>query len=444
MKRRLTSLRAFVPGSIAARGGILIALAVGSVAVPAWLIHRTLVDRECARQQYGSETFLAVALTAHLEDSAGTGPERDAWLQRVAALGRRVTWAAVYDSKGDGLEFRRRTALPQAQITAQIDLGARQPCRKALRVDGVESPCLELVTIPQPGDVTLAVIIDRSDDAAPSGWGLLWPIGVGLAGLAAALAWFRYAIERPIQHVGRRLAAVHAGLSAAALVDTAPTELAGLVESIAETRQEVQRWRGEATFLRHSVNAVVDARTRRAENARHRAEREAYTDPLTRLGNRRLLERDLPVLFTERQNEGGDLALVVFDVDHFKRLNDTRGHEAGDQVLAFTGDLLRATLRRGVDRAIRLGGDEFVLVLPDTSALEACEVARRLVALFAQRTRMLRGMDPVPSLSAGVASLRQHAAGSWEELLRMADDAMYWAKRGRHGVATVADTRHRS
>lgn len=432
-----------MPGSIAARGLILIALVASSVAVPAWFIHRAFAEEAGLRQQYCSETFLAVALTAYLENSAGAGLERDAWLQRVAALGRRVTWAGIYDAEGDGLEFRRRTALPQKQITAQIDLAAREPGSRPLLVDGVPSPGLELLTIPQPGNVTLAVIVDRGADAGPANLGLLWPACLGLAGLAAALAWFHYGIQRPIQHIGQKLAAVHAGLSAAALADTAPTELAGLVTSVAETQQELEKWRGEATLLRHSVDAVVDARTRRAESARNRAEREADTDPLTRLGNRRLLERDLPTLFAQRQSEGGELALVVLDVDHLKLLNDTRGHEAGDELLAFVGELLRATLRKGVDRAVRSGGDEFVLVLPDTSALEACQVARRLTSLFAQRARMFRGVNPAPSLSAGVASLRQHAAGSWEELLRMADEAMYWAKRRRHGVATVADARQR-
>jgi diguanylate cyclase (GGDEF)-like protein len=441
MKGCCGRLRALVPGSIAARGLILIALVAGSVAVPAVLVCRAQAQREFRQQQYASETFLAVALMAYLENGTSVGPERDAWLQRVAALGRRVTWAGVYDAEGDGLEFRRRTTLAQEKIAAQIDLGARQPGRTPLLLDGVKSQRFELLTVPQPGDVTLAVIIDRGYDAEPSGLGLFWPVCLGLAGLVAALVWFHYGIEEPILRIGQKLAAVHAGLSEAALSDAAPTELAKLVTSVAQTRQELEKWRGEATHLRHTVNVVVDARTRQAESARHRAEREADTDPLTRLGNRRLLERELPTLFAERQMAGGELALVVLDVDHLKVLNDTCGHEAGDQILAFTGDLLRATLRKGLDRAVRSGGDEFVLVLPDTPALEACEVARRLTSLFAQRAKMFRAVNPLPSLSAGVASLRQHAAGSWEELLRMADEAMYWAKRRRHGVATVADAR---
>ena len=351
-------------------------------------------------------------------------------------------WAGVFDAEGKGLEFRRRTTLPQEQIAAQIDLTAQTSQSRPLLIDGVPSQRFELATLPQPSHVTLAVIIDQGDDAAAAAsMPLMWPVCLGLAGLVAALLWFHYGIELPIRQVGRRLAAVHAGLTEAALGHAAPTELAGLVTSVAETRQELEKWRVEATYLRHSVDAVVDARTRRAESARQRAEREADTDALTRVGNRRMLERELPAMFTKRQRAGAELALVMLDVDHLKRLNDTLGHQAGDEVLAFMGELLRATLRKGIDRAIRSGGDEFVLILPDTTALEACEVARRLTSLFAQRARTIAGVDPPPSLSAGVASLRQHAAGSWDELLRMADEAMYWAKRQRHGVATIADAR---
>ena len=74
-------LRALIPGSIAARGMVLIVLVTGSVAVPAWSLHRALADRERRRNQYGSETFLAVALTAYLENATSAGAERDVWLQ---------------------------------------------------------------------------------------------------------------------------------------------------------------------------------------------------------------------------------------------------------------------------------------------------------------------------------------------------------------------------
>ena len=98
-------------------------------------------------------------------------------------------------------------------------------------------------------------------------------------------------------------------------------------------------------------------------------------------------------------------------------------------------------IRKGVDYAIRTGGDEFVLLLPDTNTQQAIAVARRLEALFAQKARMLEKADPPPGLSAGIASLREHGADDWSQLLRMADQAMYYAKRTRTGVAAVSDVR---
>jgi diguanylate cyclase (GGDEF)-like protein len=187
------------------------------------------------------------------------------------------------------------------------------------------------------------------------------------------------------------------------------------------------------------MEAAVDARTRRATRAQRRAEREAETDTLTQLANRRGLEHELPRLVEVQRRAGGELSLIMFDVDHFKLVNDVVGHAAGDELLAFVGSLLRGATRKGMDLAARYGGDEFVLVLPGSTAIEAADVARRMITLFAQRTRVMHEVQPLPSLSAGVACMRQHGAWSAEDLLRVGDEAMYWAKRNRTGVATPRD-----
>jgi diguanylate cyclase (GGDEF)-like protein len=441
MKGWLRSVYALVPASIAARGAVLIVLVILSVAGPGWLTYETQLQQMREHEQYASESFLAVALAGYLEHAATDAAERDSWMERIAALGRRVMWAGVLDAEGNGLEFRRRTALPQEQIIAQIDRGAQRPQVLRLRMDGAASERFELRTIPRPEDgVTLAVILDRG--APPRQVALGVPVramAAGMAGLLLAFAWFFFAIQRPLAHFGRRLASWHAGLAETAPASELPSELAGVAASVAETQLELTKWRGEATYLRHSVERTVDARTRRAETARQRAERDADTDPLTRLCNRRALERELPALFAAQQSAAAELAVIVFDVDRFKTLNDTRGHPAGDAILRFVGELLQATVRKGTDLAGRLGGDEFVLVLPATTPPDACAVARRLVALFAQRARTLGGMDPAPGLSAGVASLWRDRARSWAELLGMADTAMYWAKQHELGVATMQD-----
>lgn len=429
-----------MPASIAARGGLLVLLVAGSVAGPGLVAHRCLTERDRARHEYSAETFLSVALAGYLEHSPNAedcGP----WLERIAEQTQRMSWAGVFDRDGRGLEFRRRTALPQEEIVKQIDFTARRPQARLLRIGGRESQRFELLTIPRPQDgLTLAVVLDRGPSATRAGSPILvWLAALSLTGLALSWAWFEFGIAGPVRRFARTLANVQEGLTEAALGDLPPSELTELVQSVADIQQELHKWRGQAAQLRRSVETEVDARTREAARAQHRAQREADTDPLTGLENRRVLQRDLPGLLTAHQRRGTELSLVVLDVDHFKRLNDTLGHQSGDRVLAFVGELLRAVVRRGRDRAIRLGGDEFVLVLPGTTASQAMLVAQHLAALFAQRVRTLSGVEPPPGLSAGVAALRQHGAGSWLELLRMADQAMYWAKRQRCGVATVQD-----
>ena len=214
-----------------------------------------------------------------------------------------------------------------------------------------------------------------------------------------------------------------------------------MAQSLAETHNELQRWRVEATQWRHTVEERVDARTRQATQAQRRAEREADTDALTQLANRRAFERDGPALFDAELQAGSELTLIMLDVDGLKRFNDTLGHPAGDKLLMFVGELLRATVRRGNDRAVRYGGDEFALVLPGTTAAQACGVAQRLSALFAQWARTLTGVEPPPGLSAGVAGLRESQAGSWPDLVQAADEALYWARRQGRRVASIQEAR---
>jgi len=436
-------LRALVPASLAARAAVLIVLTVTAVGGPAYAAHRLLTRQAQARRCYEAEAFVAAALAEYLQRAPIAVAGQPEWLKAADGLSDRVRWAGLFGWDGQGFEFRRRTALPREQILAQIDFAATSAQSKPLVVDGAPSDRLELLTFPQSdAGVTLAIVLDRQDGpAATAASRLLGLAGLGLAGLLAAVGWFHFAVQRPIRRVSRTLANVQEGLTRATLDGLPPSELTQLVESVEATRQEMRKWRVEAAYLRHSVEVEVDARTRKAARAARRAEQAADTDALTQLGNRRALERELPRLFAAHQQTRAELSLVMIDLDGFKRLNDLLGHTTGDALLSFLGSLVRSITRRGVDLGIRYGGDEFVLLLPGTTAAQACDVVHRLGKLFAQRARTIEGVDPPPGLSAGVAAVREHSASSWQELLRMADEAMYWAKRQRRGVATVREAR---
>jgi diguanylate cyclase (GGDEF)-like protein len=151
-----------------------------------------------------------------------------------------------------------------------------------------------------------------------------------------------------------------------------------------------------------------------------------------------MLEENGTKLLEEKRREGGDFSMVMFDVDHFKTLNDTLGHMAGDEMLQFVAQLLKQAVRRE-DFAVRYGGDEFQLLLPGLSAAAAEQIAQRVVSLFGQHSKLLINLDPKPSLSAGVASLATTNAKDIAELMHETDAALYQAKRTGKNRVGVCD-----
>ena len=175
--------------------------------------------------------------------------------------------------------------------------------------------------------------------------------------------------------------------------------------------------------------AVRDA-TRRKQRL-HKLERLALHDPLTGLPNRVLFadRGDQALAIAERRDEG--CAILMLDLDRFKQVNDSLGHDIGDLLLRDVAPRLSAPLRRS-DTLARLGGDEFAVLLPPpTSAEEAVEVARRLVQAM-RRQFMIDGLSLSVGVSVGVA-LRSRHGTDLNSLLRSADEAMYAAKRNALG-----------
>ena len=160
----------------------------------------------------------------------------------------------------------------------------------------------------------------------------------------------------------------------------------------------------------------------------HSTQHRAATDSLTGLHNRRSAEeraRDLAAA-------SRPFAVVLADLDHFKKLNDSRGHEAGDQALRLFADILRAQLR-DQDMAARWGGEEFVLILPNANAKQANEAAERIRDGLA--TSLLLGGSPTFTSSFGIAD--SSMSPRFEKLLKIADEALYRAKdAGRDRVVT--------
>jgi diguanylate cyclase (GGDEF)-like protein len=161
------------------------------------------------------------------------------------------------------------------------------------------------------------------------------------------------------------------------------------------------------------------------------AEIRAATDGLTGLPNQRAVADALKRTFAQATTTKAPLALLLIDLDHFKQINDQRGHPVGDQVLASVGATLRSVLRTR-DFAGRKGGEEFAVLLPDTEIAAALEIAERVRTAIAEIS--LPGTDVSVTASLGVAGFPDHAS-TLDRLERLADAALYLAKRqGRNRV----------
>ncbi|TAU09620.1 PleD family two-component system response regulator [Rhizobium ruizarguesonis] len=165
----------------------------------------------------------------------------------------------------------------------------------------------------------------------------------------------------------------------------------------------------------------------------------AVTDPLTGLYNRRYLDNHLNVLFNRSMARGRPLSVLITDIDRFKQVNDTYGHDGGDEVLREFANRVRSTIR-GADLACRYGGEEFVVVMPDTSPEIAATVAERLRAAIESAPFMLKHSGEALNVTAsfGIAS-RIASVLTPDQLMKQADLALYEAKNtGRNCVVAAA------
>jgi len=163
------------------------------------------------------------------------------------------------------------------------------------------------------------------------------------------------------------------------------------------------------------------------------------TDSLTGIGNRRSFDGELVSRFEHALRYGRPLTLVMIDIDHFKKINDTFGHQAGDEVLQRIARVLQRTTRQS-DFVARFGGEEFVVLLPETPMLEGLQVAEKIRAAVAAEDLPNR-----VTVSAGVATMPQPHIDSPDALIAAADAALYKAKEsGRNRVEHEASPDVRS
>jgi len=167
---------------------------------------------------------------------------------------------------------------------------------------------------------------------------------------------------------------------------------------------------------------------------KEKLERKAKTDPLTGLMNRLYFEERINQEFTRSQRYHSPLSLLYLDIDFFKKINDSYGHDFGDKVLKEIAEILKQAVRDEVDLPIRWGGEEFAIILPETSYEGARDLAERIRKLVESHEFVTQdGRQVSVTVSIGVSTLNQHSSSA--ELFQEADQKLYKAKNsGRNKV----------
>ena len=264
---------------------------------------------------------------------------------------------------------------------------------------------------------------------------------IGLAvGITLLMVPLGYEVVRRLVGPLHRLSVAARAFAAGDLDARVPVdrrdELGALSEAFNGMADELARSHNQLVKLNAELEDRVLRRTTALEEANERLRQMAVCDSLTGLYNRRYFSELLERLFAEAARYGTDLTCMMIDLDNFKRINDTMGHQPGDQLLQLTARVIRESIRES-DVPVRFGGDEFVILLPRTSPSDACVSAERLMEHF--RATLAAEMPEVrpTSLSIGLASREQDQPDEPMELVRLADEALYLAKAGGKNRITV-------
>jgi diguanylate cyclase (GGDEF)-like protein len=182
----------------------------------------------------------------------------------------------------------------------------------------------------------------------------------------------------------------------------------------------------------------ISLKNQQLKDSLQKLEQMAATDPLTGLYNRRHFGEVLERYFAESARYGKDLACIMCDLDGYKKLNDTLGHQFGDKILQVTAKIITWNLRV-MDVAARYGGDEFVVLLPHASAELAQNVGERIHSQFVFQMKSLVPAELSLTMSMGISSVLHNRPTHSDLLVALADEALYDAKHRGKNQTIISD-----
>ena len=261
-----------------------------------------------------------------------------------------------------------------------------------------------------------------------------------------ALACFR--ADLPVVHINRQASAARRMILIVAWLAVALVLLvivamhifiAGPVVRLLQRLQTIGTDRSGFHDLAENLHGEPRVLARRLESAFDKLEHMSKTDELTGMANRRHFEEVLDCFYHQARRYNRPLSLIAVDVDYFKAVNDTGGHQAGDDLLKCVAETIEQACRRA-DLPARFGGDEFAILLPETGVEAAAGVAQRICEVLASTDHVIGDIRVNVTASIGLTDLNAGAVDSPRSMLALADRALYAAKEaGRNRVVRAHD-----
>jgi diguanylate cyclase (GGDEF)-like protein len=417
-------------------------LTVGLIALTALTITSFYVWQQWRddQQQLRSQGRTVLAMLADLSAPALAMPDRTSVEQILAGIAgdSDIAYVAVHDQKGAPVAERRiATALaseplPAFEVAASSSNAETSIERTigGLRFVELEKPVVATAGGLPIGYIRLGMSSGRQQQSLRNHLlGALTVVGLLVIIAVITTLLLTRRLVAPMRRLMRAARAVGSGRLDVYVPAKSADELGLLTHTFNHMTQRLAESQGEVAHYQHTLEEKVAQRTKELEVATAHAYKLAQHDILTGLPNRSLLNQRLRQILAQALRDGTQVACLFLDFDNFKRINDTLGHDAGDQLLQAIGQRLTKAVRES-DTVARLGGDEFVLVLPSLSAADATfEVMAVISRVRESFVEPFRLSDQIPTLtcSIGVAIYPVDAPDAIT-LIKQADTAMYSAK----------------